>query len=115
LLAAKKLRVKPLISAVFPLAKAGEAYEWLTGKNKSLGILLEYGNEGRAEGGKYPEGAGDEGESGEQGEEAKNKSLSLSWEADSGPGQNKNGRSWRRGADHWHLSGGRNSREMLRL
>jgi predicted dehydrogenase/threonine dehydrogenase-like Zn-dependent dehydrogenase len=44
LLAAKKVQVKPLVSTVFPLEKAGEAYQWLTGKNKSLGILLEYSN-----------------------------------------------------------------------
>lgn len=79
LLAAKKVQVKPLISAVFPLDKAGEAYGWLTGKNKSLGILLEYGKEGRAEGGKFPAGASNEEERDEQREGIKSEPLPLSW------------------------------------
>ncbi|MEP9373752.1 bi-domain-containing oxidoreductase [Mesorhizobium sp. KR1-2] len=42
MLADGRLDVKPLISHRFPIAEAGKAYELVTGKTPSLGILLEY-------------------------------------------------------------------------
>ncbi|PSJ61517.1 bi-domain-containing oxidoreductase [Pseudaminobacter soli (ex Li et al. 2025)] len=42
MLADGRLDVKPLISHRFPIAEAGKAYELVTGKTPSLGILLNY-------------------------------------------------------------------------
>jgi predicted dehydrogenase/threonine dehydrogenase-like Zn-dependent dehydrogenase len=46
LMASDKLRVKPLITHRFPIEKAAQAYEVITGKKKEpfLGVLLTYGD-----------------------------------------------------------------------
>lgn len=46
LLASKKLDVNPLISHRFALDRAGEAYQLIGGSDPSLGILLQYPQEG---------------------------------------------------------------------
>ena len=50
LMASGALDVKPLISHRFPIERAPDAYELLTGKEPYLGILLTYGEQGTEDG-----------------------------------------------------------------
>jgi predicted dehydrogenase/threonine dehydrogenase-like Zn-dependent dehydrogenase len=49
MMASGALDAKPLISHRFPIERAEEAYEVLGGREPTLGILLEYGTQGRAD------------------------------------------------------------------